>query len=43
VQARVLGLLRELLLAIRAVLDLALARIEARGRTVAEVQDIPID
>jgi hypothetical protein len=43
VQARLLALLRELLLAIRAVLDLALARVEARRRTPADVQDIPID
>jgi hypothetical protein len=43
VQERLLGVLRELLLAVRAVLDLALARLEARRAAPVEVQDIPID
>jgi hypothetical protein len=42
-QERVIGLLRELLLAVRALLDLALARLEARRREPVEVHDIPID
>jgi hypothetical protein len=43
VRERLLAVVRELLLALRAVLDLALARMDARRRAPAEVHDIPID
>jgi hypothetical protein len=39
---RVASVLREVLLAIRAVVDFALERMEARRRAPVEVQDIPI-
>ncbi len=39
---RLATVLRELLLAVRAVVDFALERMEARRRAPVEVQDIPI-
>jgi hypothetical protein len=39
---RIVGLLRELVLAVRALLDYVVARLEARPGPAPEVQDIPV-
>jgi hypothetical protein len=39
---RVVGLLRELVLAVRALLDYVAARLESRAGSAPEVQDIPV-